>query len=166
MAPWESEPAGMGVGGSQMPMRCATTRMTDRHTQTHKTQGRRAEGEDHNEYQPKPSRVMGHHQKPSESMEGRRAKASGDFGRCGTQTVRWSSGSLFPSGNSKEQTYPLIFWGRLFWNSISSTVHTAPFTFSTRTKHLCRLRLCRTAFCSCVKRKREKKKVLSVNISA
>ena len=31
--------------------------------------------------------------------------------------------------------------------SKSSTVHTAPFTFSTRMKHLCKLRLCRTAFC-------------------
>lgn len=43
--------------------------------------------------------------------------------------------------------YPVIFWDLRFWYSISSTVHTAPFTFSTRTKHLCRLRLCRTAFC-------------------
>lgn len=44
-------------------------------------------------------------------------------------------------------TYPVIFGGLLFWYSTSSTVHTAPFTFSTRTKHLCRLRLWRTAFC-------------------
>lgn len=43
-------------------------------------------------------------------------------------------------------TYPVIFGGLRFWYSRSSTVHTAPLTFSTRTKHLCRLRLCRTAF--------------------
>lgn len=43
-------------------------------------------------------------------------------------------------------THPVIFCGRLFWNSSSSTVQTAPFTFSTRTKHLWRLRLWRTAF--------------------
>lgn len=45
-------------------------------------------------------------------------------------------------------TYPALaaFWGLLLWNSISSTVHTAPFTFSSRTKHLWRLRLCLTAF--------------------
>lgn len=45
-------------------------------------------------------------------------------------------------------TYPLpaVFCGLLLWNSISSTVHTAPFTFSKRTKHLWRLRLCLTAF--------------------
>lgn len=41
---------------------------------------------------------------------------------------------------------PAAFWGLLLWNSISSTVHTAPFTFSSRTKHLWRLRLCLTAF--------------------
>ena len=45
----------------------------------------------------------------------------------------------------------LVHWllplGFLFlWYSMSSTVHTAPFTFSTRLKHLWRLRLCRTAF--------------------
>lgn len=33
------------------------------------------------------------------------------------------------------------------WNSSSSTIHTAPLMFSTRTKHLWRLRLCLTAFC-------------------
>lgn len=44
------------------------------------------------------------------------------------------------------RTHPVIFGGLLFWYSTSSTVHTAPFTFSTRTKHLCRLRLWRTAF--------------------
>lgn len=38
-------------------------------------------------------------------------------------------------------TYPVIFCDLRFWYSTSSTVHTAPFTFSTRTKHLCRLRL-------------------------
>ena len=45
----------------------------------------------------------------------------------------------------------LVHWlfplGFLFlWYSISSTVQTAPFTFSTLLKHLWRLRLCRTAF--------------------
>lgn len=39
-----------------------------------------------------------------------------------------------------------IFCPFLFWNSSSSTVHTAPILPSTRTKHLWRLRLCRTAF--------------------
>jgi len=52
--------------------------------------------------------------------------------------------------NSVEQnqppTYPVIFCDLRFWYSTSSTVHTAPLTFSTRTKHLCRLRLWRTAF--------------------
>lgn len=47
---------------------------------------------------------------------------------------------------SWELLYPAIFWDLLLWYSSSSTVHTAPFTFSTRTKHLCRLRLWRTAF--------------------
>ena len=37
-------------------------------------------------------------------------------------------------------------WGRLRWNSASSTVQTAPFTFSTRLKHLCSDKLWRTAF--------------------
>lgn len=50
---------------------------------------------------------------------------------------------------SQMRTYPVIFCGRLFWNSSSSTVQTAPFTFSTRTKHLWRLRLWRTAFWDC-----------------
>lgn len=48
--------------------------------------------------------------------------------------------------NKEDLLYPVIFWDRLLWYSTSSTVHTAPFTFSTRTKHLCRLKLCRTAF--------------------
>lgn len=50
-------------------------------------------------------------------------------------------------------TYPVIFGGLRFWYSRSSTVHTAPLTFSTRTKHLCRLRLCRTAFWGCSDKK-------------
>ena len=37
-------------------------------------------------------------------------------------------------------------WGLLRWYSTSSTVQTAPFTFSTRMKHLWSDRLCRTAF--------------------
>lgn len=36
--------------------------------------------------------------------------------------------------------------GRRLWNSTSSTVQTAPLTFSTRMKHLCSDRLWRTAF--------------------
>ena len=39
------------------------------------------------------------------------------------------------------QDHPVIFCDLRFWYSTSSTVHTAPLTFSTRTKHLCRLRL-------------------------
>lgn len=35
----------------------------------------------------------------SKSMTGRHAKASRDFGRYGTQTMRWSSSSLFPTVN-------------------------------------------------------------------
>uniref|UniRef100_A0A8W7PKR7 Uncharacterized protein n=1 Tax=Anopheles coluzzii TaxID=1518534 RepID=A0A8W7PKR7_ANOCL len=38
------------------------------------------------------------------------------------------------------------FWGRRLQNSASFTVHTAPLMFSTRMKHLCSDRLCRTAF--------------------
>ena len=51
--------------------------------------------------------------------------------------------------NRTSYSYPLSrrFWVRWLWNSCSSTVQTAPFTFSTRTKNLCKLRLCRTAFC-------------------
>lgn len=56
--------------------------MTDRQTDT----GRRAEGEDQKEN--KPLWVMRHHQKASESMEGRHAKASRDFGQYGTQTMK------------------------------------------------------------------------------
>lgn len=52
-----------------------------------------------------------------------------------------------PPSRQSHITYPVIFGGLLFWYSTSSTVQTAPFTFSTRTKHLCRLRLWRTAFC-------------------
>lgn len=44
---------------------------------------------------------MRHHQKASESMKGRHAKASGDFARYGRQTMRWSSSSLFPSVNDE-----------------------------------------------------------------
>ncbi len=49
-------------------------------------------------------------------------------------------------GDQSASSYPVIFGGLLFWYSTSSTVQTAPLTFSTRTKHLCRLRLWRTAF--------------------
>ena len=38
--------------------------------------------------------------------------------------------------------------GLLLWYSTSSTVQTAPLTFSTRMKHLCRDKLWRTAFLS------------------
>lgn len=41
----------------------------------------------------------------------------------------------------------LGLWLLFLRNSNSSTVHTAPFSLSTRTKHLCRLRLWRMAFC-------------------
>lgn len=44
------------------------------------------------------------------------------------------------------ETYPESFWGLRFWYSTSSTVQTAPLTFSTRTKHLCKDKLWRTAF--------------------
>ena len=46
------------------------------------------------------------------------------------------------------QSYPAEqpLWGLRLWYSTSSTVQTAPFTFSTRIKHLCNDRLCRTAF--------------------
>ena len=44
------------------------------------------------------------------------------------------------------KTYPESFWGLRFWYSTSSTVQTAPLTFSTRTKHLCNDKLWRTAF--------------------
>lgn len=41
----------------------------------------------------------------------------------------------------------LGLWLLFLRNSNSSTVHTAPFSLSTRTKHLCKLRLWRMAFC-------------------
>ena len=44
------------------------------------------------------------------------------------------------------KSHPDSFWGRRFWYSISSTVQTAPLTFSTRTKHLWSDKLWRTAF--------------------
>lgn len=47
--------------------------------------------------------------------------------------------------------------GLLLWYSISSTVHTAPLTFSTRMKHLWRDKLWRTAFC-------EKRKTIKKNL--
>lgn len=67
----------------------------------------------------------------------------------------------------RRDTYPApaAFWGLLLWNSISSTVHTAPFTFSSRTKHLWRLRLCLTAFWSHTK-KREMKCKLCLDIES
>lgn len=64
----------------------------DRQTDT----GRREEDQNEN----KPIWVMRHFQKASESMTGRHAKASRDFGRYGTQTMRWSS-SLFPTVNGE-----------------------------------------------------------------
>ena len=60
-------------------------------------------------------------------------------GRLWCTEVPWGGMGGWP-------THPVIFGGLRFWYSRSSTVHTAPLTFSTRTKHLCRLRLCRTAF--------------------
>ena len=42
--------------------------------------------------------------------------------------------------------------GLLLWYSTSSTVQTAPLTFSTRMKHLCKDKLWRTAFLQKVKR--------------
>lgn len=53
--------------------------------------------------------------------------------------------------------YLWYFWPFLLWYSLSSTVHTAPFPPSTRTKHLWRLRLWRTAFW--VKKHRYKKNI-------
>lgn len=41
----------------------------------------------------------------------------------------------------------LGLWLLFLRNSNSSTVHTAPFSLSTLTKHLCKLRLWRMAFC-------------------
>lgn len=60
--------------------------MIDRTEDGHTDTGRRAEGEDQNEN--KPLQVMKHQQKAPESMKGRHVKASGDFGRYGTQTMR------------------------------------------------------------------------------
>lgn len=46
------------------------------------------------------------------------------------------------------KSYPAVapLWGLRRWYSISSTVQTAPFTFSTLMKHLCKDKLCLTAF--------------------
>lgn len=62
------------------------------------------------------------------------------------RTAKQVSSKAYGGEPSPSQTYPVIFCDLRFWYSTSSTVHTAPLTFSTRTKHLCRLRLCRTAF--------------------
>lgn len=68
-----------------------------------------------------------------------------------------SSGLLDEPRKDREQVCLCLFWDWcslylwyfcpfLLWYSASSSVHTAPFSPSTRTKHLWRLRLCRTAF--------------------
>lgn len=66
------------------------------------------------------------------------------LGLCSARRPTLTPGAGRPA--RARPTYPVIFGGLRFWYSRSSTVHTAPLTFSTRTKHLCRLRLCRTAF--------------------
>ena len=55
---------------------------------------------------------------------------------------------FFKCGRGELDVYPDVErCGRRLWNSTSSTVQTAPLTFSTRMKHLCSDRLWRTAFC-------------------
>ena len=72
-------------GGRQPDADAVIDRTEDGHTD--RQTDRQTEGEDHNEN--KPLWVMRQrHQKASESMEGRHAKASRDFGRYGTQTMR------------------------------------------------------------------------------
>lgn len=59
------------------------------------------------------------------------------------------NGSSILNLNLEQRAGCLYLWyfcPFLLWYSVSSTVHTAPFPPSTRTKHLCKLRLCRTAF--------------------
>lgn len=65
----------------------------------------------------------------------------------GVWEQRWARARLPGCVPRERRTHPVIFGGLRFWYSCSSTVQTAPLTFSTRTKHLCRLRLWRTAFC-------------------
>lgn len=90
-APWESKPAGTA--------RCRCSDGRDR-GRTHRTDtGRKGEGEDQHENKHKPLCVMGHHRGASESMKGRHTEASGDSGLYGTQTMKWSNSSLFPSVN-------------------------------------------------------------------
>ena len=59
---------------------------------------------------------------------------------------QWPKMIIFDRKCSFLKTYPESFWGLRFWYSTSSTVQTAPLTFSTRTKHLCNDKLWRTAF--------------------
>ena len=59
---------------------------------------------------------------------------------------QWPKMMIFDRKWQFLKTYPESFWGLRFWYSISSTVQTAPLTFSTRTKHLCKDKLWRTAF--------------------
>ena len=69
---------------------------------------------------------------------------------CGEPKTRISGFECFipekpyPDAAAAAAAAPLC--GLLLWYSTSSTVHTAPLTFSTRMKHLWRLRLCLTAF--------------------
>lgn len=163
MAPWESKPAGGGGAGAAR-CRCSDRRDRDR-------------GRTHTETQGGGQRVrtkMKEKKKShcelwsiTKSMEGRQTpKQAGTLDvmahRQRDEAATASFHQWTETQGSKGRTYPLIFWGRLFWNSISSTVHTAPFTFSTRTKHLWRLRLCRTAFCSWCKNRERQKRLLSV----
>lgn len=163
MAPWESKPA--GGGEREQPDADAVidgTETEDGHTQRHREEGRG--------WGPKWKKKKKSHCELwsiTKSMEGRQTpKQAGTLDvmahRQRDEAATASFHQWTETQGSKGRTYPLIFWGRLFWNSISSTVHTAPFTFSTRTKHLWRLRLCRTAFCSWCKNRERQKRLLSV----
>lgn len=180
MAPWESKPAwswrkvGEGGGGRRgerandaARCRCRAAEMKDKHTNRHKEEGKRITMKmSHFESWVTKRASKSISGKDEVRWEGGHAKVSRDFAHYGKQTIKLSSSgpAVAPpqfcqssdETSQRGQTYPLIFWGRLFWNSISSTVHTAPLTFSTRTKHLWRLRLCRTAFCGWCKENKKR----------
>lgn len=67
-------------------------------------------------------------------------------GQTSSRSDRQGSTFRRPPQGSARGTYPAERCERRLQNSTSSTVQTAPLTFSTRVKHLCSDRLCLTAF--------------------
>ena len=170
MAPWESKAAAGRGGEAGEPDADAVIDRTDRghtHTHTHRDRQTTQGGGESVRIKMKISHcgLWAVTERLLKSMKGRHPEQAGTLDRQwdGAAAASSVSGETDARRRYRGSTYPLIFWGRLFWNSISSTVHTAPFTFSTRTKHLWRLRLCRTAFFSwCEDKKRKKVSIRTV----